>query len=181
MILISPNSLFLFSVTTELIDWMLKARENLLEALELTEADGWESVKEKGGIGLWRKKATDSSINIIKRTMEVNVSAEEVLKFYKDTDAIKSVNKKIVENYIVQSFTDTCKLIRREIKGSLLVSNRDMSIFSNTIQLTDGSIAISMFSVEHDKVPKTKAVRAILDIGLIYLKPITESSTAVLS
>lgn len=160
---------------------MLKARENLQEAFELTEAEGWESVKEKGGIGLWKKKATDSSINIIKRSMEVDVPLQDVLSFYKDPEAIKSVNKKIVENYVVHSFNDTCKLIRREIKGGMLVSNRDLSIFSNAIHLTDGSVAISMFSVEHDKVPKTKAVRAVLDIGLIYLKPVSESSTSVLS
>ena len=160
---------------------MIKARENIQEAMELSQSDGWDSVKEKGGIGLWKRKSTDSSINVIKRSMDVDASVEDILKFYKDPEGIKSVNKKVIENYVAVPLTDSCRIMRREIKGSLLVSNRDMCIFTNTIKLTDGSIAISMFSVEHDKVPKTKAVRAVLDIGLMYLKPISETSTSMLS
>ena len=160
---------------------MLKARESIQEAYDLSKADGWESVKEKGGIGLWKMKSTDSNINVVKRTMEVNVPIDDVVKFYRDPDAVKSVNKKVIENYVAVPLTDNAKIVRREIKGSLLVSNRDICIFWNLINLTDGSIAMCMFSVEHDKVPKTKAVRAVLDIGLILLKPTSESSTSVLS
>ena len=160
---------------------MLKAREKILDAIKLTESDGWDSVKEKDGNGLWKMKAADSSINIMKRFMTVNVPMSKAVDFYRDPEGIKSVNKKIIVNSIVLDVTDNVKLIRREIKGNMLVSNRDMSIFWNLIELTDGSIAICMFSTEHEKIPKTKAVRAELDIGFLLFKPVSESSTSILS
>ena len=164
-----------------IIDYMLKAREKVSDAIQLSSNDGWDSVKEKDGIGLWKMKADDSNINIMKRFMTINASLKKVVDFYRDPDGIKSVNKKVIENYTVAEVNKNVRIMRREVKGNLLVSNRDICLFWYLIELTDGSIAISMFSVEHDKVPKTKAVRAELDIGFLLLKPVSDSSTSVLS
>uniref|UniRef100_A0A7S3NC28 START domain-containing protein n=1 Tax=Euplotes harpa TaxID=151035 RepID=A0A7S3NC28_9SPIT len=163
------------------LDLMLKAREKLQEAFDLSQTDGWDSVKEGKGISLWKKKESDSNINILKRSMEVNASIEKVLEFYRDPEGLMKVNDKVKANEIVVDINENTKIMRREIKGNLVVSNRDLSILWHQITLTDGSVAIVMFSIEHDKVPETKCVRASLDIGLLHLSKVSDTSTDLLS
>lgn len=113
--------------------------------------------------------------------MEVNASIEKVLEFYRDPEGLMKVNDKVKANEIVVDINENTKIMRREIKGNLVVSNRDLSILWHQIALTDGSVAIVMFSIEHDKVPETKCVRASLDIGLLHLSKVSETTTALLS
>lgn len=62
------------------------------------------------------------------------------------------------------------------MKGNLVVSNRDMSVFANRVELTDGSIAITTFSVETDKIKTTKCVRANVKFMVTHFKPISDTT-----
>lgn len=55
---------------------------------------------------------------------------------------------------------DNVKLIRMEMKGNLIVSNRDLCVIRVRTELANGSILILQTSVEDSRIPETKCVRA---------------------
>ena len=130
---------------------------------------------ESDGVSSWRMKSAEGGVNLIKRAMEVNRPAEEVYDFMRDQEKLLELNDRMKANDVIEEFNPTTKLIRREMAGNLLVSNRDMCILNCDLTLTDGSMANIHFSIEHDKIPTTKCVRAALHIGFHTVKAIDES------
>lgn len=128
------------------------------------------------GVRLDRIEATDGGPNSLLRTTEIGTSVDKAFEFFDDQERIKSINDKMIKSDVIHQFNPTSKLLRREMKGNLVVSNRDMSLFSNEISMTDGSKALVIFSVENELIPETKCVRAFVDYMITIIKEITSDS-----
>lgn len=183
---------------------MNTGRDKFRKAIELSEETGWEVVKgmldynitkpiyfqfssffnfrtgsklgiDKDNVTLWKKDNPDGGISIFKRYMEVNTSLENVLAFFTDNKKVMSVNDKLVKNDTIEEINKHTRIMRREMKGNLIVSNRDLALFWEIVKLNDGSVVIISFSIVTDKVPETKCVRAEQDINIMHFNPITDS------
>lgn len=67
---------------------------------------------------------------------------------------------------------DDIKLLRMEMKGNLIVSNRDLCIIKVKLDLTDGSILVLQTSVQDSRIPETKCVRADANILATLLEDV---------
>ena len=104
---------------------------------------------DSDGVQLWKKKAEGGGVNLLKRYMEVNASQEDCLKFFGDTASLQKVNDRLVANEVVEEWDKCTRLMRREMKGNFVVSNRDLALFWQRIKLKDGSIITIMYSIEN--------------------------------
>ncbi|CAI2372937.1 unnamed protein product [Moneuplotes crassus] len=167
------------SISEELLTLLLKSREKFTEGITLFSDEKWELKKDKEEAKLWTKKAEEGGVKLFRREAVIEKSAEVVDEWLSDQENVLervANNNKLKHSDVVKKFNEDAKLIRREIKGNLLVTNRDMCLFWNRLNLTDGSIAHVMFSIEHEDIPKTKCVRAEAKINLLILKPISDES-----
>ena len=75
----------------------------------------------------------------------------------------------------VKEFNDNAFLLRRQMKGNAAFEPRDLALFRNKIQLTDGSIGHVTFSVVHDSIPETDCVRAEASVSLEILQSTSDT------
>lgn len=133
---------------------------------------------DKEGIQLLKKKSPDGGVNIVKRYVEIDAPLDTVADIATAPETLLKINDKLKTNEIVKEWSDTAKLIRREMKGNLVVSNRDICLFWHRINLTDGSKANIMYSIEHELMPVTKCVRAEVDFACIVFQKVSETTTS---
>lgn len=110
----------------------------------------------------------------VKREAFFEHSAEEVIQWFTDSEKMLKSSEKMAANDVIESFSPNCSLIRKEMKGNLVVTNRDMSIFNYVLTLTDGSLAVINHSVVHDSIPETKCVRAEMELSVVIVQPISD-------
>ena len=163
---------------------ILKHLQTLHEAAEkyfsLLEAEDWKLEADKSGVQLYSKKSGES-IDYVKRWMEVKVSKDELISFFVNTDKIKAADKKLVAVDVVEEIDDRTKLIRFEMKGNMIVSNRDFSVIRKRFDLGDGSLFVMQTSIETDKIPKTKAVRGEIVLQGSIIKETSDSSCSIVN
>lgn len=107
--------------------------------------------------------------------MEVNASLRNCVDFFSDGENLKKINDKVAANDTIEELNDDVRIVRREMKGNLIVSNRDLALFWQMLKLEDGSVVLINFSIETDKIPETKCVRAEQDFFVMHFKPISSS------
>ena len=163
------------------LDLIEKVYDMVPDCLELYDSEGWKLVKRTPDATLWRIKTDGSSLDSLKREMEVNASVQDVYDFFTDEDSITQVNDKCLSNKHVEYINDDSFFAYREYEGMLVVANRDLSAFIHKIHLEDGSKIVVSFSVEHNDIPKTSAVRVEVHAYFLYLKPISDDRTKVMS
>ena len=59
-----------------------------------------------------------------------------------------------------------------EMKGNLIVTNRDLCVIRVKVECTDGSILLIQTSVEDSRIPETKCVRADANIMATLLEDV---------
>ncbi|CAI2374012.1 unnamed protein product [Moneuplotes crassus] len=165
----------------EALDLMLQAREKFAEGIALFSDEDWDLKKDKDNVKLWTKKSEEGGANLFRREASLDQSAEAVSAWLSDQQNLVDNNDKLKSSEIICELNEQALLIRREMKGNMIVSNRDLALFWNKVDLTDGSIAHVMFSIEHDSIPKTKCVRAEADINLLILQPVSDTSCVLLN
>lgn len=158
--------------------------QKLHEAIEkyftLFAADDWKLETDKSGVQLYSKKSGES-IDYVKRTMEVKVSKEDLISFFLNLDKIKAADKKLVAMDLVEEIDDRTKLIRIEMKGNMIVSNRDFTIIRKRFELSDGSLFVIQTSIDSDKMPKTKAVRGEMILQGSIVRETSDSSCSIVN
>lgn len=135
---------------------------------------------DKDDVAYWIKKSTDGGVNLVKRQATIHQDAATVDTWFSNQQNLLDASERLLVSEVVKEYNSQAYLIRREMKGNLVVSNRDLSLFLNKISLTDGSIAQVIFSVEHESIPETKCVRAESKINVMVLKSISESRWEIL-
>ena len=142
---------------------VFKHLQTLQEAIEkyfsLYDAEDWKLEIDKSGVQMYSKKS-GRSIDFTKRWTEVKVSKEDALSFFVDPEKFKYVYSKIGTLEVIKEIDDKTRLIRLEMKGNIIVSNRDLAVIRKVFELSDGSLFLIQTSIETDEIPKTKAVRA---------------------
>lgn len=138
--------------------YLQKLHEAAEKFFSLFASDDWKLETDKKGVQLYSKESGES-IDYVKRCMEVKVSKDDLISFFLNIDKVKAADKKLVAMDVVEEIDDKTKLIRIEMKGNMIVSNRDFTIIRKRFELSDGSLFIIQTSIESDKMPKTKAVR----------------------
>ena len=161
------------------LDVRLKSREKLVEGFGLLQSEDWTVVNDKKDVTLTKKKVEGSSINAIKKVMKVECPLERIADNMMDFEQALKSNDRLKDNSVVEKIDDTLMFVRREMKGNLVVSNRDMSLLTTVIDLTDGSKVLLSFSEPCELIPETKCVRAEVTISLTLLVPDSETSTTV--
>lgn len=67
-----------------------------------------------------------------------------------------------------------------EVKGNLVVSNRDMALVRQRLELGDGSLFVVQTSIESaSKIPETKCVRGEVTLMGSHIEPTSESSCKI--
>ena len=163
----------------DLHDFKVKGRERLKFAIELYEKAEWELVKGGDGVNVYKTNSEDSDLHCVKRETEVETSPDKAMEATLNHDNWKECHPQIIKSETIENLDETTRLISREFKGNLVISDRDMSIVSETLELTNGLKVDISFSQEHELIPATKAVRAELDFGLLIFKPLEDNKTQV--
>lgn len=130
---------------------------------------------DKKDVKLLSKKSNEGGVNLVKRETIINAPMETVYEFFCNQAKLVECNEKLIVSEVVEKFNDQASLLKREVKGNFLVSNRDMCVFWLKLVLTDGSLANIQYSIEHEKIPETKCVRAMLHISLLHVKAISDT------
>ena len=117
-------------------------------------------------------------MNIVKRYVEIEATLDTVAEIATAPETLVKINDRLKANEVIKDWSDTAKLMRREMKGNLVVSNRDICMFWHRINLTDGSKANVMYSIEHELIPETKCVRAHIDFACIVFQKVSETTTS---
>lgn len=114
--------------------------------------------------------------------MEVNAPLHVVSELLADPEVIMAAQDQVKECEIVDSPDSETKFMKRRMQGNMLVSDRDLSVFLYTLDLTDGNQVVISFSEQHDSIPEVSGVvRANLIISLTQLTKIDENKTHVCS
>mmetsp|Transcript_26343 Transcript_26343/g.23294 ORF Transcript_26343/g.23294 Transcript_26343/m.23294 type:complete len:169 (-) Transcript_26343:215-721(-) len=140
----------------EILALMFKAREKFCEAMSILSEDGWTTIKEGKGTSLEQKKSPEGGVNLIKRVSQINAPAAKVYDWFCEQSNLCLVSDRLKVSEVVHEFNETTRLVKREVKGNFIVTNRDLCIFWHKLALTDGAYCNCQFSIEHEKIPETK-------------------------
>ena len=160
----------------ELFGYLKTAREHISHFFDIYDSADWAVAYDTDGVTLWSKDHESSSFQYGKREMEVNTSAENLVKLLRDPEFMKSWDDKLKEFEYAFEFDTKHRILKIRIAGSLVVSDRAVVAFATNKQLTDGSFVFTFFSVDTDKVEVDSACVVAKSIFVTRIQPISETS-----
>ena len=136
-------------------------------------------MNEKEGILISRSETSKDEV-LLKKEMEVDASVDRVMEILLDLEVRQKANSRIdVLEEITQLGTNS-RIIYQKMIGNFIFNARDFCASSHSINLKNGSKLIVEFSIEHEDVPETKAVRGEFD-NLFWIKKISADQSKIVN
>ncbi|CAI2374211.1 unnamed protein product [Moneuplotes crassus] len=165
----------------ETLIYISQARDRFTEAVGYLAEEDWNLYKDKNDVKLLTKKSVDGGVDLVLREAIIEKPQEVVYEWFCNQSNLVDNSERLIVSEVVDELGPESFLLKREVKGNFLVSNRDMCIFWHKLNLTDGSVANIQFSIMHSKIPETKCVRGELNISLLMVTKIDDNKCKLIS
>ena len=148
----------------ELLGWLKKAREALRKYFHHTSLTDWTLEKDEDGVKYWSKPHEDSSMQYIKRQMQVKGSMMDCIKIIRSSEYELQTDGRLASIDIIKEYNAMSDIVKMIFKGNLVVSDRIFLMFRTLQQLPNGNYAICQVSVNPDivEVDSSAVVQAII-------------------
>ena len=125
---------------------------------------------------MWTRADPDGGeLKWLKRSMEVNVSVNDMIKVMSDPETHKSSDERCKEFSVAHEFNFNSRIIKSVMEGNLVVSNREGHLFLTNQNLPDDSKCVIGFSVDTDKIKFTEGhVEAKFLIMVFHVEEISD-------
>ena len=133
---------------------MVKARDKIVEIVDHLEKPGWSLTHEGDDCFMYELQIDEYPTKSLKRTVVINVSLDKAKEFFKNHDNLQKIDKKIKHFEITKELGAQTYLLYQIVEGNMVVSDRDMLLCSQMVDMTDGSLFNINFSVEDESVPE---------------------------
>ena len=164
------------------VDYAETAIEKVKYAFDLSAKDDWNEEKLDDTAKLWSRYTEGSDIKLYKRTMDVNAPLDKCVDFFSKQENMVDVNSSVIFGKTYEKITEDAWFSNTKYQGNFMISDRDVVAFNYKMTLSDGSIIISAFSVEHPELPEESGViRSNLQVYIFHFTPVSENKTTVMN
>ncbi|CAG8555102.1 4081_t:CDS:2 [Paraglomus occultum] len=147
---------------------------------QVEDKSGWQFHAESKGVKTYMKDIPGKSMPMMRgeQTFKGHWTADDILAVINSLDFRPFWDDRYEDGEVVERLGTTDMLLRTSMKGSFLVSGRDLSVCATVDRdPVTGAIWTIGTSVVDPKIPETrKYVRADLDMAGWYLKPQFDSN-----
>ena len=119
------------------LEHMKEARKDAGLFFTLKDKSDWEEHTNKNGVVLYTRKEETSDLLMVKVEMEVNMSATDALKAFRDNVWLKKVDGAGAEIKEIKKIDNATRYSYYCIPSMFLVAARDVINFSHEIELED--------------------------------------------
>ena len=163
-------------------DYAEAAFDKVKYAFDLSAKDDWAEEKLDDNAKLWSRYTEGSDIKLYKRYMEVNAPLDKVVDFLSKQENMKSVNKAVIFGKTYEMVTEDSWISNTKYQGNFMVADRDVVAFNYKMALSDGSVIISAFSVDHPDLPEEpEVIRSDLEVFVLHFSAVSENVTSIMS
>mmetsp|Transcript_32844 Transcript_32844/g.29141 ORF Transcript_32844/g.29141 Transcript_32844/m.29141 type:complete len:225 (-) Transcript_32844:39-713(-) len=127
---------------------MIESRTDAVSFLELKDKTDWAVHNDKDGVVLKTRAIEGSDIYMIRCEMELNISATDAMKAFRDTEWLKKVDGPGADIVELKKVDNATRYSYYCIPSMFLVSARDVVNFSHEIELEDDSYLLILKDVK---------------------------------